>query len=86
MTDETVSGALDKENIVAMLNRDYLDGLGYLTADGMIDIDPGVDIFFHLGLEYRSAGETPISQAGDNPLHYYLVLKREETPTGTDKY
>jgi len=86
MTDESPSGALDKENIVVMLNKQYLDDLGYLNSDGYIDMDPGEDIFVHMGITYRSAGETPVSQAGDDPLHFYLILKREETDTGSDKY
>jgi len=86
MTDETTSGALDKENIVVIFNKDYLDGLGYLNADNFFEMDPGKDIFIHRGITYRSAGETEIAQAGDDPLLYYIVLSREETNTGEDKY
>lgn len=86
MTDETVSGGLDQENIVMMLNKQYLDDLGYLNSDGFFDMDPGKDEFTHMGLKYRSAGETPVSQADDGPLHFYIILKRVETPTGTSKY
>jgi len=86
MTDETVSGALDKENITMLLNKKYLLDNGYLNADGFFEIDPGVDIFFHHGITYRSAGETEVAQAGDDPLMFYIVLAREETPTGSAKY
>lgn len=86
MTDETPSGALDKENIVMILNKEYLRGLGYLNAAGFFDMDPGQDIFIHRGITYRSAGETEVSQAGDDPLMFYIVLSREESNTGDSKY
>lgn len=86
MTSETTSGALDKENIVVILNKDYLDGLGYLNVDKFFKMDPGKDIFIHRGIEYRSAGETEISQAGDDPLLYYIILSREESNTGDQTY
>jgi len=86
MSDETISGMLDKENIVAILNKDYLRGLGYLNSTGFFDMDPGQDKFFHRGMEYRSAGETEVAQAGDDPLMFYIVLAREESATGSKKY
>lgn len=86
MTEGNVGGELDKENIVVLLNKDYLEGLGYLNAFGMFAMDPGKDLFTHRGKEYRASGETEVSQAGDEPLMFYIVMKREETPTGSDKY
>jgi len=86
MTKETDSGALDQESLVMMLNIQQMSDLGYLNAAGFLDMDPGQDYFVHMGLEYRAAGETPVSQAGDEPLHIYVILKRMDTPTGTQKY
>jgi len=86
MTDGTPSGELDQESVTMMLNKKQLEDAGYLNSDGFFDFDPGMDYFVHLGLKYRSAGETPVSQAGDEHLHFYIILKRDETPTGTKKY
>ena len=86
MTDETIAGALDQESLVMMVNKQQLSDLGYLNSNGFFDMDPGYDRFLHMGIEYRSAGETPISQAGDEPLHFYIILKRTDVPTGGDKY
>ena len=86
MTDETAAGALDKESIVMILNKDYLQDNGYLNSDGFFDMNPGQDQFIHRGIKYRSAGETEVGQAGNNPLLVYIILTRENTPTATDKY
>lgn len=86
MTDETIGGALDKENIVLYLNKDYLSEQGYLNTEGYLDFDPGKDIFTHMGQRYRASGETPISQAHSDPLFILIVLKRIVTNTGEDKY
>ena len=86
MTSETTSGALDKENIVLILNKDYISGLGYLNSNGFFAVDPGKDTFIHRGIRYRSAGETEVGQAGDDPLMFYIILSREESYTGEEKY
>ena len=86
ITKETASGALDGENIVLMLNKKYLEDLGYLNNDNFFDMDPGKDSFTHRGLKYRAAGETEVAQAGNEPLMFYVILKREETETGEAKY
>jgi len=86
MTDENIGGAIDKENTVIILNKKYLADNGYLNADGFFALDPGQDEFFHMGIKYRSAGETPVAQAGDESLLFYIILKREETKTGDAKY
>lgn len=86
MTKETTAGATDKENIVLMLNKKYLEDLGYLNSDGFFAMDPGKDKFTHREMAYRAAGETEVAQAGDDPLMFYIVLKREESVTGDNKY
>jgi len=86
MSKETVGGQLDDENIVLVLNKKYLEDLGYLNSDEFFEMDPGKDQFIHRGIEYRSGGETEVAQAGDKPLMFYIMLSRKETPTGIDKY
>lgn len=78
ITKNTKSGDLDEENIVMILNASYLDNLGYLNNDGYLDFDPGNDKFYHMGKEYRAYGDTPVSQAKDNPLLIYVILKRQQ--------
>ena len=86
MSDETPAGLLDQESITMMLNRQYLINNGWVTAQGFFAMDAGKDEFTHMGVRYKPAGETPVSQAGDEPLHFYIILKREETITGDPKY
>jgi len=86
ISDETTSGVLDKENMVMILNKNYLDENGYLNDNGFFDMDPGKDYFIHMGIEYRSAGEIPVAQAHDENLLFYIILKRRETKTSGDKY
>lgn len=86
ITQSTPDGIMDRENIVMMLNKKYLLDLGYLNSDGYFEFDPGRDKFFHHGQEYKAMGETPVSQAGDDPLHFYIILIRQKTSTGNSKY
>ena len=86
MTEETASGALDKESIAVYLNNAYLKSLGYLSNEGTFKFDPGVDFFKYRGQKYRSSGETPAAQAHDEPLFTLLILKRTVTTSGRDKY
>lgn len=86
MTKESIGGQLDAENIVMILNKQYLEDLGYLNASGFFAMDPGMDKFTHRGIEYHASGETEVAQAGSEALMFYIVLAREETPTGSDKY
>lgn len=78
----TEGGEVDSQNLVVYLNKEYLSGLGYLTENGNFDYDPGVDLFRLNGVNLRSAGDTPTSQAQDNPLLVMLILKRELPATG----
>lgn len=86
MTDETDAGALDQESIAIYLNNKYLKDNGYLTVEGNLDFDPGNDYFIFQGQKYRSSGETPVSQAKNEPLFTLLILKRNPTQTSKDKY
>jgi len=86
MSKETIAGQLDAESMTMILNKKYLSDAGYLSSDGNFQFDPAMDKFFFQGQEYRGSGETPVAQAGDEPLLIYIILKREETQTGATKY
>ncbi len=86
MSDETPAGLLDQESITMMLNRQYLINNSWVTAAGFFAVNAGKDEFTHMGVRYKLAGETPVSQAGDEPLHFYIILKRAESITGDPKY
>jgi len=86
MSKESEGGVMDKESILVILNKEYLNGLGYINANGNFDFDPGKDYFLHQGQKLRASGETPAAQAKDNPLLVYIILKRMETDTGNKKY
>jgi len=86
MTKETESGTIDKESVLVIFNKNYLHGLGYINSNGNFNFDPGVDYFIHQGQKLRASGETPMSQAKDNPLLIGIILKRMETVTGSNKY
>lgn len=72
---QTEGGKVDKENLVVILNYDYLDGLGYIV-NGTMPIDRGSDVFIIEGIEYSVYGDTNVSQAGDLPISVYLILQR----------
>jgi hypothetical protein len=86
VTIEKATGAVDMESMCMGLNINYLRNEGLLDPQGNFQFDPGKDKFFHMGQEYRAAGETPVAQAGDEPLIIYVILSREKTPTGQNKY
>ena len=86
MNKESESGLIDKESISIILNRHYLDTLGYIDSNHNFIIDPGLDYFVHQGQKLRASGETPASQAKDDPLLVILILKRMGTKTGDNKY
>lgn len=86
MTSETDSGALDMESITVYINNTYLQSIGYLTSEGNLGFDPGMDYFEYNGQSYRASGETPVSQAKDTNLFTFLILKRLPTKTGDEKY
>jgi len=81
----TESGELDRQTLAVYLNIKYLDGLGYLSNNNRLDFQPDADRFVYDGIVYKASGDTKASQAQDEPLHYIIILKREEISTG-DKY
>jgi hypothetical protein len=85
-TKESDGGELDKESMAIILNKDYLRNLGYLNGDGNFNYNPEMDNFTINGEIYYPAGDTQVSQAFDDPLHIYIILKRTPTPTGQTVY
>jgi hypothetical protein len=84
-TKHTPGGELDEENMILMINKDYLSNLGYLTAEGYLNYSAEKDRFIHRGLRYTAEGDTFFSQAFNDPLHIVILLKRDEVPTGEDR-
>jgi hypothetical protein len=80
------TGELDDQNVVALLNVDYLKEQGYLTPQGYFDFQPSKDKFVHLGILYEAEGDTAVAQAKEDPLHIYLILRRQETKTGKKRF
>lgn len=85
ITDNTLQGANDEQNMVVHINKDYLGELGYLTVNGYFDFTPEEDEFYHRGIKYRAFGDTFHSQASDDPLFIQLILKRDIIATGEDR-
>jgi hypothetical protein len=86
MTKGTTSGDLDEESITVYLNNKYLSTIGLISTSGNFKFNPGSDYFIFKGQRYRSSGETPVSQAKDEPLFTLLILKRTPTRTSEEKY
>lgn len=86
LTAFTPSGEVDQENSVLILSRKYLSDNGWLTADGNFDFRPGEDRFVIRDLIYKPAGDTQVSGAFQHPLLVFIILKREEIPTGSKVY
>jgi hypothetical protein len=86
ITENTKTGSLDKESMVVIFNKDYLYKLGYVNANKNFDINPGQDYFTFYGVDYQPSGETPVSQAKDQDLLFWIILKRRVTQTGNPVY
>ena len=82
VTSTSESGELDKESLVVILNYKYLKDNGYTTAENYFDFKPDLDRFIIKGRAYKSFGDLDASYANDEPLLFYLILKREKTDTG----
>lgn len=86
MTQSTESGELDKESILLYLNIGYLESISMVDSNKNLLFDPGHDRFIINGLVYKAMGDSQAAQAKDNPLLIFIILKREETNTGQDRY
>lgn len=81
LTKYTDSGEEDKQSVVAMLNVTYLESLNLLDENRNFAYSPAHDKFIHKGIEYYSAGDTPVSQVQADAIWYYLVLRRSDFAT-----
>lgn len=82
----TDTGEIDKQSCLVMLNLKWLNEQGYLNEEKHLDYDPGHDKFIINGISHVPSGDSPISQAYDNPLLFFIILKREEIDTGFTRY
>lgn len=85
ITQNTNTGNLDNQNMIILVNKQYLGELGYLTDKGYFNFNPNTDYFIHMGIRYKAEGDTAMSQAYDDPLFMQIILRREETKEGTNK-
>jgi hypothetical protein len=82
-TNFTEAGAVDKESMYLLINRDYLKELGYINSRGNLDFDPVYDKFVLHGLIYKADGDTNIAPSYDQSLYFLLILSRDLIKTGT---
>jgi hypothetical protein len=85
VTQETETGGLDRQSVQVLVNKDWLNEKGYINGAGRFEYDPERDRFVIDGLVYKALGDTDASQAGDNPILFTFILKREDTPTGNKR-
>lgn len=83
---DTTTGEVDKESILCYINNDYLSQLGYLNDKGQFKFKPSLDKFEVNGIRYKSKGDSQTAQAYDNTLMHFMVLLRDYTESGEDKY
>lgn len=82
--EDTVSGELDGINLVLYVSKRNLEENGYLNSYGYWDFDWIEDKFLINGKVYSPGGDTQVAQAHDEPLLFFLVLKRE-TPEENER-
>lgn len=83
MTD---TGEIDKQSCVLMMNLKYLESRGFLNENQQFDFNPGDDKFTINGVLHVASGDSHISQAFNDPLMCFIILKREEIETGNTRY
>lgn len=85
ITVPTESGAVDRQSIQLLFLRKELADLGLLSSGGYMQMDTERDRFIIDGLVYKNVGDTFVSQAGNTDVLISIIVKREDTPTGTDR-
>lgn len=75
---ETISGELDVQTVQIYLNKRYLQENGYLDHNGLFIYQVDNDRFELDGILYKSTGDTSVSQADSEDIHFTMVLQREE--------
>jgi hypothetical protein len=64
-----------------MLNISYLASLNLLDEHRNLAYNPAEDRFIYQGVNYISAGDTPVSQVLSDNIWFYLILKRVDFAT-----
>jgi hypothetical protein len=82
----TISGSVDRQSLLVVLNKKYLADNNWLTPSGHFNFKPGADYFIIDDIEYRDAGDTNAAQTSDDNLLFYLILRRSEYKTGEEIY
>ena len=82
VTQTSETGQLDRESLVVLLNKSYLNSLGYINDNGNFIFNPGLDRFLIRGVKYKAMGQTDLSQAYDTPLLFQIIMQKEEFLTG----
>lgn len=86
ITAKDQQGEVDNQNMLLYLSKDYLRDLGYLNEFGYFNFNPDLDYFIHMGIKYKSDGDTPVAQAFDDPVLLTVILRREETLNGNKQF
>lgn len=86
VSQPTDTGEIDKESCMLYLNVEYLRRNGLTNEFNQFLFDPAEDRFIISGVNYKPAGESQVAQAHDKTILFYIILKREEIPTGTHNY
>lgn len=81
ITKSTTTGELDKENLTLIINHQYLKDNDWLTVENYPDIKPDTDRFIIKGRPYKAEGDIDVSYANNEPVLFYIMLKRELTMT-----
>lgn len=74
-------GKVDKESVMVIINREYLEENNWLTANGNLAFDAGKDRFIIDGITYKCDGFTDTSQDQTDPLWTSLILLRDKEIT-----
>ena len=82
MDKNTETGAVDVQNMYLLINKAYLEGLGYINENGYFAFNTQNDYFIVDGIEYTDSGDTDVSQAGVEAVLFYMILQRRSYVTG----
>lgn len=78
----TITGEVDKQSVVALINIDYLkrEHPTRIDANNRLIYNEDKDLFVHRGDKYMATGDSFVSQADNEPLLFMLILKRFINP------
>lgn len=85
VTTNTSSGEIDQQSAQIFFNKEYLQNIGYLNADGYFKYNPGLDRFIIDGLQYKAFGDTATAQMMDDDAWVTIIIKRDVAETGNPR-